>query len=93
MNRSYKSNKSYFGYNFNIIKDKVRTDLKPVATSITDMGSIIKIQRDEYCIFINSILNLDIISKNNDDYRIKKDIINIEKIIKSTISGFSFKES
>nr|DAY68490.1 MAG TPA: hypothetical protein [Caudoviricetes sp.] len=57
------------------------------------MGSIIKIQRDEYCIFINSILNLDIISKNNDDYRIKKDIINIEKIIKSNINGFSFKES
>lgn len=92
MNRSYKSNKSYFNYNFNLIKDKVRTDLKPSATSIIDMGSIIKIQRDEYCIFINSILNLNIISKKNYDYEIKNDITNIEKIIKSNISGFSFKE-
>ncbi|WP_317049963.1 hypothetical protein [Clostridium neonatale] len=92
MKNNYKSNRIYFGYSFDNIKNRLKYNLSLSNSKMKDYGGVIKIEYREYSVFIDSILSLSIIGCTDivDEESLNSNINSIQSIIKKEISGFEF---
>lgn len=92
MESNLKSNKMYFGYNFDNIKNQIKNNLSSPNLKMKDFGGVIKIEFQECTIFVDSIFNISIITSTDktNSISIDKNINSIQNIIKREIEGFKF---